>query len=164
LLRRDGLRHILGRNRLRADLPQTAKHTGATKMNLKTIGLALLLASSAAAPAFSHHSFSMFDQKKVVTLNATVRELEWVNPHSWLRLSVNNEAGVAQNWSIELASTGQQARVGWTSTIVKPGDKVTVEINPLKDGGRGGTLLSIVLPDGTKLGHGGQRGNPRGNN
>jgi hypothetical protein len=47
---------------------------------------------------------------------------------------------------------------------VKPGDKVAVEINPLRDGTRGGTLLDIVLPDGTKLGHGGQRGNPRGNN
>ena len=63
-----------------------------------------------------------------------------------------------------MASTGQQARIGWTPTIVKAGDKVAVEINPLRDGTRGGTLLSIVLADGTKLGHGGQRVNARGNN
>jgi len=47
---------------------------------------------------------------------------------------------------------------------VKPGDKIVAEINPLRDGTRGGTLLSVVLPDGTKLGHGGQRGDPRGAN
>jgi hypothetical protein len=69
-----------------------------------------------------------------------------------------------QQWSIELASTGQQARIGWNPQIVRPGDKVTIEINPLRDGARGGTLLLITLPNGTKLGHGGQRGNPRGTN
>ena len=105
----------------------------------------------------------MFDAEKLVTLSGTVKELEWTNPHSWLRIMVENpQTHQQQQWSIELASVGQQARIGWTPTIVKPGDKVTVEINPLKDGARGGTLRLITLPDGTKLGHGGQRGNPRG--
>ena len=132
-------------------------------MNVKPLGLAMLTALIA-APASAHHSFSMFDQTKVVTLTGTVKELEWVNPHSWLRLMVDNpQTHQPQQWSIELASTGQQARIGWNPTIVKAGDKVTIEINPLRDGARGGTLLLITLPDGTKLGHGGQRGNPRGN-
>jgi len=133
-------------------------------MKLRALGLALIAAGAFVAPADAHHSFAMFDQQKVVVLNGTVKELEWTNPHSWLRVMVENETThQPQQWSIELASTGQQARIGWTPMIVKPGDKVSLEINPLKDGGRGGTLLLITLPDGTKLGHGGQRGNPRGN-
>jgi hypothetical protein len=133
-----------------------------TIMNFKTLSLAAITAAALAGPALAHHSFAMFDAEKVVTLNGTVKELEWTNPHSWLRVMVADQAGAARQWSIELASTGQQARVGWKPDTVKPGDKVTLEINPLKDGTHGGTLLSIVLPDGTKLGHGGQRGNPRG--
>ena len=122
---------------------------------------ALLLAT--AVPAFAHHSDAMFANDKEVTLNGTVKELEWTNPHSWLRIMVEDpKTHQPRQWSIELASVGQQARIGWTPTIVKPGDKVTVEINPLKDGARGGTLKLITLPDGTKLGHGGQRGDPRG--
>jgi hypothetical protein len=134
-------------------------------MTLKTLSLAIAVTSAMALPAFAHHSFSMFDQEKVVTLNGTVKELEWTNPHSWLRIMVEDPAThQPRQWSIELASVGQQARIGWTPTIVKAGDKVSVEINPLKDGTRGGTLLLITLPDGTKLGHGGQRGDPRGAN
>jgi hypothetical protein len=134
-------------------------------MNGKTLSLAILAASAFAVPALAHHSFSMFDQKKVVTLSGTVKELEWTNPHSWLRVMVEDETThQPKQWSIELASTGQQSRIGWTPTSVKPGDKVTFEINPLRDGTRGGTLLLITLADGTKLGHGGQRGDPRGAN
>jgi len=133
-------------------------------MKMRTLGLAVILAGVFALPAAAHHSFAMFDNTKVVALKGTVKELEWVNPHSWLRIMVENETThQPQQWSIELASTGQQARIGWTPTIVKPGDQVAIEINPLRDGARGGTLLNITLPDGTKLGHGGQRGNPRGN-
>ncbi len=133
-------------------------------MNLKALSVAAL-AVAFTGPALAHHSFSMFDQQKVVTLSGTVKELEWVNPHSWLRLMVENQqTHMEQQWSIELASTGQQARIGWNPQTVRPGDKITIEINPLRDGARGGTLLLITLPDGTKLGHGGQRGNPRGTN
>jgi len=134
-------------------------------MTLKTLGFAFVTATAFVAPALAHHSFSMFDQEKVVTLSGTVKELEWTNPHSWLRIMVEDQAThQPRQWSIELASVGQQSRIGWTPTIVKPGDKVSVEINPLKDGTRGGTLRLITLPDGTKLGHGGQRGDPRGAN
>jgi hypothetical protein len=133
-------------------------------MTLKALSLGLITAAALAVPAFAHHSFSMFDQTKVVTLTGTVKELEWTNPHCWLRVMVENpQTHQPQQWSIEMASTGQQARIGWSKDIVKPGDKVAVDINPLRDGTRGGTLLKVTLPDGTILGHGGQRADPRGN-
>src|SRR6476469_11161732 len=110
-------------------------------MTLKTLGFAFVTATAFVAPALAHHSFSMFDQEKVVKLDGTVKELEWTNPHSWLRIMVEDPAThQPRQWSIELASVGQQSRIGGTPTIVKPGDKVAVEINPLKDGTRGGTL------------------------
>ena len=57
-------------------------------MKLKIFSLAILTASALAVPALAHHSFSMFDAEKTVTLNGTVKELEWTNPHSWLRVMV----------------------------------------------------------------------------
>ena len=128
---------------------------------------ALCLAAAAAAAllasaANAHHSFAMFDQQKVVTLSGTVTEFEWTNPHGWLHFAVTAADGQSQDWSIELASIAQQMRVGWTATSVKPGDKVTVEFNPLKDGSRGGTVRQVTTADGRKLGAGGMTNNPLG--
>ena len=132
-------------------------------MTLKTLALAIAVTSAMALPAFAHHSFSMFDQEKVVTLSGTVKELEWTNPHSWLRIMVDDQAsGKPLQWALEMGSPGQQSRVGWKPDSVKPGDKVTVTIHPLKDGSRGGQFMSATLPGGKQLGNGGQRNNPLG--
>ena len=81
-------------------------------MNTKTFGLAVLATTMFAAQALAHHSFSMFDQEKVVKLDGTVKELEWTNPHSWLRIMVEDQAThQPRQWSIELASVGQQSRI-----------------------------------------------------
>ena len=132
-------------------------------MNWKMVGLAVLVGSAFAAPALAHHSFSMFDADKTVTLSGTVKEFEWTNPHAWLRIMVNDPAsGKALQYAVEMGSPGQQSRVGWKPDSVKPGDKVTVKIHPLKDGSRGGQFLSAVLPSGQELGNGGQRNDATG--
>ena len=132
-------------------------------MNWKLFGLAVLLGSAVAAPALAHHSFSMFDADKTVTLSGTVKEFEWTNPHAWLRIMVNDaESGKAVQYAVEMGSPGQQARVGWKPDSVKPGDKVTVRIHPLKDGSRGGQFMSAVLPNGQELGNGGQKNDATG--
>jgi hypothetical protein len=129
-------------------------------MNVRTFVQACVGASLLALPAAAHHSFAMFDQDKVVTLEGTVKEFEWVNPHSWLYVMVSDGAGAPKEWAVEMASTAAQTRAGWKADTVKVGDKVTVQLNPLKDGTRGGTIVSVTLPDGKKLGGGGQRNNP----
>lgn len=132
-------------------------------MNWKLFGLAAVAVAAFAAPAFAHHSFSMFDADKTVTLSGTVKEFEWTNPHAWLRIMVNDPAsGKAMQYAVEMGSPGQQSRVGWKPNSVKPGDNVSVKIHPLKDGSRGGQFLSAVLPNGQQLGNGGQRNNPVG--
>ena len=133
-------------------------------MKLRAMVLAVAGAAIFALPAAAHHSFAMFDQTRIVMLEGTVSEFEWINPHSWLHFMAMGENGQAQEFSIELASVAQQTRIGWTADTVKAGDKVVVEYNPLKDGTRGGTLVRITLPDGRTLGHGGNPANPIGNN
>lgn len=109
---------------------------------------ALLLAASA---AFAHHSFAMFDRTKETTLVGTVHEFQWTNPHSWIELDVPNDSGGVDKWSIELNSPNNLSRQGWHSDSVKPGDKISVVIWPLRSGEKGGLFISLTLPDGSTL-------------
>jgi hypothetical protein len=113
------------------------------------IGLVVLTSGTVAG---AHHSFAMFDQSQQVTLKGTVREFQWTNPHAWIHLDVPNANGVADTWQVELNSPNNLKRQGWKSTSIKAGDQVTLVLNPLKDGSKGGLFLSITLPDGTVLG------------
>lgn len=127
-------------------------------MIIKLTAAGAIAAALFVAPAFAHHSFAMFDADKTITLTGTVKEFEWTNPHAWLRIMVNDQAsGKAVQYALEMGSPGQQARVGWKPDSVKPGDKVTVTIHPLKDGSRGGQFITAMLPSGTMLGNGGQK-------
>jgi hypothetical protein len=132
-------------------------------MNFKALSLAAVAAFALAVPASAHHSFSMFDAEKNVTITGTVKEFEWTNPHAWLRVMVQDQAsGREVQWALEMGSPGQQAQRGWKPDSVKPGDKVTITLHPLKDGSRGGQLLTAMLPNGQQLTNGGRPNNPLG--
>jgi len=121
-------------------------------MRLKMSILATAVAAYA-APALAHHSFSMFDKDKTVKISGTLKEFEWTNPHAWLHVTAE-ENGKPVEWSFEMGSVGQIAAQGWKADIVKPGDKITVEGHPLKDGSRGGQYRVATLADGRTLGQG----------
>ncbi len=108
-------------------------------------------ALAVAGPAMAHHSFSMFDRDQTLTLNGVVKELEWTNPHSWLVVMVTDNGGKVIEYPLEMQATGQAMKNGWKSDSVKPGDKVSVVMHPLKSGSHGGQLLYVTLPDGHKL-------------
>jgi len=112
----------------------------------------LVCLAVAAQPSAAHHSFAMFDQEKVITLHGTVKEFQWMNPHSWIQLMVPGEGGKVAEWSVEMSGPGGLARKGWKPRTLKQGDKVTVVIHPLRDGGLGGSFVSVVLPSGESLG------------
>ena len=103
-----------------------------------------------ARPALSHHSFAMFDTQKEVTLSGTVREFQWTNPHSWLQLVVER-GGSSVECSIELGSPNTMSRRGWRRTSFRPGDEVTVTMNPMRDGSPGGALVSAIDARGNRL-------------
>lgn len=105
-----------------------------------------------ATAAYAHHSFAMFDQSKQLSLKGTVREFQWTNPHAWLHLDVSGTDGTNETWQVELNSPNNLKRQGWKSTSVKAGDQVTLVLNPLKDGSKGGLFVSVTLPDGSVLG------------
>ena len=104
-----------------------------------------------AQPLLAHHSAAMFDDTKVVELKGAVKELQWSNPHIWLQLVVE-EKGVAHEWSIEGGSPNTLSRRGWRSTTFKPGDEVTVRVNPMKDGTTAGLFVGARFADGKTLG------------
>ena len=108
-------------------------------------GLAL-----AAMPALAHHSFAMFDQSKQMTLEGTVHEFQWTNPHSFIELDVA-KGGKVQRWAIELNSPNNLTRQGWRRTSLKAGEKISVRIAPLRDGHPGGLFLDLRKADGKVL-------------
>jgi hypothetical protein len=102
--------------------------------------------------AFAHHSFAMFDNAKTVTIEGTVKDYQWTNPHSWVQLMVKDPAtGKDVEWSVEAGSPNGLARQGWSRHSAKPGDKASIDIHPLKDGSAGGSLISMTV-NGQKVG------------
>jgi hypothetical protein len=121
-------------------------------MNGKIVGLAAVL-TGIAVPVVAHHSFAMFDADKTVTLKGIVKELEWTNPHVWMRMMVvDPKTGKPLQYALEMGSVARSTYDGWKKDTVRPGDAVTLTIHPLKDGSRGGMYLAAELADGTKLG------------
>ena len=116
------------------------------------------LALPASCAAFGHHSFAMFDQTKQVSLKGTVREFQWTNPHAFIQNEVPDENGAMVLWSIEMNSPNSLRRQGWKSNLLKPGDKVTVVTNPLRDGKKGGLFVTVTLADGKTMGDATRRG------
>jgi hypothetical protein len=120
-------------------------------VKLAVIGLAAT-AVAASTPVYAHHSFAMFDNQKDLTLEGTVKEFQWTNPHSWIQLMVKDASGKDVEWSIEGGSPNGLTRAGWKRTSIKPGDKAVVIIHPLKDGSEGGSLVRVEV-NGQKIGN-----------
>jgi hypothetical protein len=123
----------------------------ATEMNTaaRFIFTAALFLSHSLAGA--HHSFAMFDLAKDVTVEAVVKEVQFTNPHVWLQILVKDDKGVETEWSIEGGAPGMMLRSGWKPSTLKPGDKVTLTMHPLRNGNPGGSLVTVKVPDGRIL-------------
>ena len=111
-----------------------------------------LAALLAAYPVAAHHSTTMFDHARMITINGIVKEVQWTNPHIWVQVLVKNPAtGQDVEWSIEGASPNALSRQGWSRNSLKAGDQVEVVIHPLKNGDNGGSLIRISV-DGKPIG------------
>jgi hypothetical protein len=122
-----------------------------TKYSLARICITGALGSlTTAPPASAHHSFAMYDRTKTVTLEGTVKDWTFANPHSELVLVVM-EDGKPTEYNVEGASVNTLIRIGWGPKVFKPGDRVTVVMNPLHDGSKAGAFLRATLPDGRNL-------------
>jgi uncharacterized protein DUF6152 len=125
---------------------------------MKTLYLSVLaiVLTALSAPAWVHHSGAMFDRSKETKITGTVTEFQWTNPHASFKVDVLGADGKTETWSIEMNGPNNLIRAGWKRTSIKPGDKVTVTVNPLRDGRPGGWYLAITLADGKTLGSAGE--------
>jgi hypothetical protein len=112
--------------------------------------LALLLLLSSAA--FGHHGAAGYDSNKQTTLKGTVTDFRFQNPHAQIFLDVKDSSGKLQNWVLEAVGIATLSRNGWTKSIMKPGDAITVTGNPAKNGSPSMRLTKVVLSSGKELG------------
>jgi hypothetical protein len=119
-----------------------------------TLRLAALVAALALAhlPARAHHSPSMFDQGRDLTLEGVITRFEWTNPHVYIHVEMENEHRQSVVWVVEAQSPRVMNLFGWSPTSLVPGDRVTVAANPLRSGATRTALgRAVVRQDGTTL-------------
>ncbi len=118
-------------------------------------GLAIALMAIAGVTLSAHHSFAAFDMTKEQTITGVVSRFDWTNPHTFIWVDVTNEKGVTETWAIEGMSPNYLGRRGWSKSSVKPGEKITLSIRPLKEGKTGGMFIRaqigdrVLMPNGT---------------
>jgi len=110
-----------------------------------------IIALAVALPAMAHHSATMFDQSKTITLEGVVKEWQLTNPHSWLLVEVTGKDGKKTVWGFEAEGPSTLQRAGIKPSDLKVGTKVTITGNPMKDGTPAAIWVDAVREDGKKL-------------
>ena len=120
------------------------------------VALAVMCAFAAGMRAHAHHAMVMYDRLRTVTLTGTVVELRWSNPHVFLVVNGKlNEGDQSEVWLLETSGPANLTRIGgWSATVLKPGDRVSVDVNLLREGEqRNARLTKVRLVDtGQELG------------
>jgi len=109
-------------------------------MKARVLTLILSALSVMATPVLAHHSFAMYQRDKTMTLSGTVKEYVWSSPHVMIQVLADTAKNGPATWQIEGSSPTVLARGGWTSTVMRPGDRISLGIHPRKDGAAGGLL------------------------
>ena len=120
-----------------------------------SVAFAIALTVAGVVSARAHHSFAAeFDITKPVTLVGNVTKIEWTNPHAFLFIDVKDpQTGAVTNWEIEMGSPNGLTRLGWTRTLLKPGDGITVEGSLARNKANLANARSVVMTaTGRKLG------------
>ncbi len=122
-----------------------------TRLAAVSVATLSIAGALAGGPALAHHSGSMFDPTKTVTVEGTVKEFQYTNPHSWLEIVVVGPDGKPTEWGFESEGPSTLLRAGIKAKSFMPGEKVTVVCHPMKDGRTAGSLMTVTKADGTVL-------------
>ncbi len=114
--------------------------------------LGALLAALVSTSVSAHHGHAAFDLGVERELKGTVTEWVWANPHCWLKFDVTDESGNTVNWVVEATNSADLMERGWSRSMFKFGDEVTVRLEPVKNGAPVGRVRSITLPNGDIVG------------
>ena len=104
-----------------------------------------------ASSVFSHHSDADLDMNTLVTIEGTVTEFNWRNPHVYFVVGTRDESGASVEWALQMGSTVTVSRMGWTRDSLSIGDRVTVQTRPARNGRPYGLLDSIEKQSGSPL-------------
>ena len=112
-----------------------------------------VVAAAVAIPALAHHAFEAeYDRNQPVTLTGTVTVMEWMNPHIYFFVDVEDAEGNVTNWAVEGGAPNGLYRRGWRRDSLKPGERVTIEGWLARDGSNSVNSGSVVrLSDGLRL-------------
>ena len=113
------------------------------------VGAAVCLMGASRLAA--HHSAAMFDDKKTVTVEGVVKEFQLTNPHSWLLVDVKDKSGKVVTWGFEAEGPSTLRRAGIKPSDLRPGTKLTITGNPMKDGRPAAIWVNAVRADGLKF-------------
>ena len=114
--------------------------------------LIALWAAISAGPAQAHHSYAAVDMSARATVKGTVTTLEWTNPHVWLWITVGDGKVGSAPYAFESLAPSELTRFfGWHKRVVTPGESVTIEYAPFRNGERGGALVMVTFADGRVL-------------
>jgi hypothetical protein len=102
--------------------------------------------ATASLPVSAHHSYAMFDVEKKISVEGTVKEFRWTNPHAWIRMEVMDPKGQPHEWAVEMGSLTILVSLGWNPKTLQPGDKIKISVHPMKSGLPGGDF--VTLDDG----------------
>jgi hypothetical protein len=130
---------------------RVSEYSGDRVLRSQKFWAAAVIAIGLTVPAMAHHSHAMYEPDTRITLQGTVKEFQWVNPHSWLYLFVTNEAGETEEWALEARAPFRLAEQGWVPGLIQPGDEITVTVLPLRRGARGGLLGIVRMADGREF-------------
>ena len=104
------------------------------------------------APALAHHSFAaVFDRDQPIEVAGTVTDVEWLNPHVWFYVNVQNEAGEIESWGFEMGSPNGLIRRGWNYNSLQVGDEVSVVGVLARDGSQRAAVRTVTLSTGQSL-------------
>jgi hypothetical protein len=113
--------------------------------------MAIAIASLGIQPALAHHSGAGFG-KDMKEITGTIKEFQFMNPHSWIQVNVADANGKTVEWSVEWGSPNQLGREGIRPATFTPGTKVTMKVRPMTNGQPIASFVGAKMPDGTVVG------------
>ena len=124
----------------------------------RRVALTLAIGLLALAPLGAHHTGSTLLSETTTTLKGVVKTWIWSNPHCLLTVDVTGSDGQVVQWVLEAQAPNTIFPDGYRKNSFKPGDDVTVTLNPVVNGRPYGRIAGVVLADGSTLGNVGGRG------
>ena len=121
------------------------------KLPLCSIGARAIVATAlflTSSPLFAHHGTAEYDNTKTVSLQGTVKQLQYLNPHALIFFDVKDDKGQTTEWTAELQSPNLLRRRGWSRSTLKPGDQVVITGHPVKNGAKAMSGQKVVFTDG----------------